>query len=119
MAKNKIWPPKQKHEINVVHIEITRSVGSLVVTASDLKSEGLGSMPDPTKYPPRTHGGRARFELITSNCQSLKEVVSLNERGRLNTLENRSSYGLKDAAIRRCWQEYVDNGRFQHHDGSS
>ncbi|GFV97004.1 uncharacterized protein TNCV_4352161 [Trichonephila clavipes] len=23
-----------------------------------------------------------------------------------------------DAAIRRCWQEWMDNGRFQRHDGS-
>ncbi|GFU37532.1 HTH_Tnp_Tc3_2 domain-containing protein [Trichonephila clavipes] len=27
--------------------------------------------------------------------------------------------GQSDAAIRRCWQGWVDNGRFQHHDGSS
>ncbi|GFV31060.1 HTH_Tnp_Tc3_2 domain-containing protein, partial [Trichonephila clavipes] len=27
--------------------------------------------------------------------------------------------GESDAAIRRCWQEWVDNGRFQRHDGSS
>ncbi|GFU34613.1 HTH_Tnp_Tc3_2 domain-containing protein [Trichonephila clavipes] len=26
--------------------------------------------------------------------------------------------GRSDAAIRRCWQEWVDNGRFQCHDGS-
>ncbi|GFX63226.1 HTH_Tnp_Tc3_2 domain-containing protein [Trichonephila clavipes] len=27
--------------------------------------------------------------------------------------------GQSDAAIRRCWQEWVYNGRFQHHDGSA
>ncbi|GFS56807.1 HTH_Tnp_Tc3_2 domain-containing protein [Trichonephila clavipes] len=26
--------------------------------------------------------------------------------------------GRSDAAIRRCWQECVDSGRFQHHDDS-
>ncbi|GFU46690.1 HTH_Tnp_Tc3_2 domain-containing protein [Trichonephila clavipes] len=26
--------------------------------------------------------------------------------------------GRSDAAIRRCWQERVENGRFQRHDGS-
>ncbi|GFU76281.1 HTH_Tnp_Tc3_2 domain-containing protein [Trichonephila clavipes] len=37
----------------------------------------------------------AGFELMISNCQSLKEVVSLD------------------------WKREVDNGRFQSHDGSS
>ncbi|GFX20904.1 uncharacterized protein TNCV_79591 [Trichonephila clavipes] len=32
------------------------AVGSLVVRASDFRPEGLGSMPDATKYPPSTHG---------------------------------------------------------------
>ncbi|GFT27087.1 hypothetical protein TNCV_4676041 [Trichonephila clavipes] len=32
------------------------AVGSLVVRASDSRPEGLGSMPDATKYPPSTHG---------------------------------------------------------------
>ncbi|GFW32849.1 HTH_Tnp_Tc3_2 domain-containing protein [Trichonephila clavipes] len=27
--------------------------------------------------------------------------------------------GRRDAAIRRCWQEWVANGRFQRHDGNS
>ncbi|GFX98855.1 hypothetical protein TNCV_1504311 [Trichonephila clavipes] len=35
-------------------------VGSLVVRATDSRPEGLGSMPDATKYPPSTHGARAR-----------------------------------------------------------
>ncbi|GFS84533.1 hypothetical protein TNCV_4606991 [Trichonephila clavipes] len=26
--------------------------------------------------------------------------------------------GRSDAAIRRCWQEWVDSGSFQRHDGS-
>ncbi|GFT30244.1 hypothetical protein TNCV_3466991 [Trichonephila clavipes] len=37
-----------------------RAVGSLVVRASDSRPEGLGSMPDSKKYPPSTHGVRAR-----------------------------------------------------------
>ncbi|GFU93255.1 HTH_Tnp_Tc3_2 domain-containing protein [Trichonephila clavipes] len=32
--------------------------------------------------------------------------------------ENRSFMDLSDGAIRRCWQEWVHNGRFQRHDGS-
>ncbi|GFX81109.1 hypothetical protein TNCV_1911021 [Trichonephila clavipes] len=35
-------------------------VGSLVVRASDSRSEGLGSMPGATKYPLSTNGVRAR-----------------------------------------------------------
>ncbi|GFW09034.1 hypothetical protein TNCV_3081261 [Trichonephila clavipes] len=37
------------------------AVGSLVVRASDSRPEGLGSMPDPTKYPPTTHGFPAKI----------------------------------------------------------
>ncbi|GFV33791.1 uncharacterized protein TNCV_2411721 [Trichonephila clavipes] len=36
-----------------------RAMGTLVVRASDFRPEGLGSMPDATKYPPSTHGVRA------------------------------------------------------------
>ncbi|GFY14509.1 hypothetical protein TNCV_1315631 [Trichonephila clavipes] len=41
------------------------AVGSVVVRASDSRPEGLGSMPNATKYPPSTHteytlGVRAR-----------------------------------------------------------
>ncbi|GFV36898.1 hypothetical protein TNCV_4766961 [Trichonephila clavipes] len=35
------------------------AVGSLVVRALDSRPEGLGSMPDATKYPPSAHGERA------------------------------------------------------------
>ncbi|GFV16109.1 hypothetical protein TNCV_3378731 [Trichonephila clavipes] len=37
------------------------AVGNLVVRASDSRPEGLGSMPNATKYPPSTHGVRARW----------------------------------------------------------
>ncbi|GFX38057.1 hypothetical protein TNCV_3836561 [Trichonephila clavipes] len=37
-----------------------KAVGTLVVRASDSRLEGLGSMPDATKYPPSTHGVRVR-----------------------------------------------------------
>ncbi|GFW32758.1 hypothetical protein TNCV_3680061 [Trichonephila clavipes] len=39
---------------------ILGAVGSLVVRASDCRPEGLGSMPDVTKYPPSTHGFTCR-----------------------------------------------------------
>ncbi|GFW57822.1 hypothetical protein TNCV_2927411 [Trichonephila clavipes] len=42
------------------HHQISWVVGSLVARASDSRLEGLGSMSDPTKYPPSTHGIRAR-----------------------------------------------------------
>ncbi|GFX95752.1 hypothetical protein TNCV_4886781 [Trichonephila clavipes] len=35
---------------------VPKAVGSLVIRASDSRPEGLGSMPDATKYPPSTHG---------------------------------------------------------------
>ncbi|GFY26262.1 hypothetical protein TNCV_24621 [Trichonephila clavipes] len=34
---------------------------SLVVKASDSRPEGLGSMPDATKYPPSTHGSHGKI----------------------------------------------------------
>ncbi|GFU67691.1 hypothetical protein TNCV_4327451 [Trichonephila clavipes] len=40
--------------------DICLAVGSLVVTASDSRPEGLVSVPDATKHPPSTHGVRAR-----------------------------------------------------------
>ncbi|GFV50996.1 hypothetical protein TNCV_302571 [Trichonephila clavipes] len=36
-------------------------MGSLVVRASDSRPEGLGSMPDATKYPSSTHGLNAEI----------------------------------------------------------
>ncbi|GFX55870.1 hypothetical protein TNCV_1427321 [Trichonephila clavipes] len=42
------------------HIGTLRFFGSLVVRASDFRPEGLGSIPDATKYPPSTRGVRAR-----------------------------------------------------------
>ncbi|GFW09792.1 hypothetical protein TNCV_868541 [Trichonephila clavipes] len=39
----------------------TRAVGSLVARASDFRPEGLGSMPEATKYPPSTHGFHAEI----------------------------------------------------------
>ncbi|GFU63943.1 hypothetical protein TNCV_1939681 [Trichonephila clavipes] len=49
--------------VNVCYVPSTfkgSAVGSLVVRASDSRPEGLGSMPDATKYPPSTHGVRTR-----------------------------------------------------------
>ncbi|GFW43931.1 hypothetical protein TNCV_231701 [Trichonephila clavipes] len=39
-------------------------MSSLVVRASNSKSEGLGSMPDATKYPPRTNGFNAEIVVV-------------------------------------------------------
>ncbi|GFV52271.1 HTH_Tnp_Tc3_2 domain-containing protein [Trichonephila clavipes] len=54
------------------------------------------------------------------------EQLSEFERGRIIGLKEGSwanrriarQMGRGNAAIRRCWQEWVNNGRFQHHDGS-
>ncbi|GFW70005.1 HTH_Tnp_Tc3_2 domain-containing protein [Trichonephila clavipes] len=48
------------------------------------------------------------------------------ERGRIIELKegswanwrNTRHMGRSNAAIRRCWQEWMDSGRFQRHDGS-
>ncbi|GFV50480.1 hypothetical protein TNCV_1861611 [Trichonephila clavipes] len=41
----------------VANIHVGAAVGSLVVRASDSRPEGLGSMPDATKYLSSTHDG--------------------------------------------------------------
>ncbi|GFX38379.1 transposable element Tc1 transposase [Trichonephila clavipes] len=52
--------------------------------------------------------------MFTSNYQSLKEVIlELRANWRITRHMGRSY-----AAIRKCWEEWVDSGRFQHHDGS-
>ncbi|GFW50396.1 HTH_Tnp_Tc3_2 domain-containing protein [Trichonephila clavipes] len=44
-------------------------------------------------------------------------IIGLKEAGWVNQSIARYM-GQCDAAIRRCWHEWVDNGRFQRHDGS-
>ncbi|GFS72690.1 uncharacterized protein TNCV_1420861 [Trichonephila clavipes] len=54
------------------------------------------------------------------------EQLSKLERGRIIGMREGGSanrriaphIGRSDAVIRRCWQEQVDSGRFQRHDGS-
>ncbi|GFV24587.1 uncharacterized protein TNCV_1914491 [Trichonephila clavipes] len=57
------------------------------------------------------------FDLFKSNCQSLKEKFRLKDEGWANRRIIRHM-GRSDAVIRRCRQEWVDNDRFQRHDGS-
>ncbi|GFW48379.1 uncharacterized protein TNCV_1109421 [Trichonephila clavipes] len=56
--------PDRWFQFFVTHIDFINlnflAVGSLVVGALDSRPEGMGSMPDATKYPPSTHGVRAR-----------------------------------------------------------
>ncbi|GFX02664.1 HTH_Tnp_Tc3_2 domain-containing protein [Trichonephila clavipes] len=60
----------------------------------------------------------AGFELITSNSQFERgRFIGLKEGGWANRRIIRRM-GRSNVAIRRCWKEWVDNGRFQHHDGS-
>ncbi|GFV00746.1 hypothetical protein TNCV_1385651 [Trichonephila clavipes] len=61
-TKSKAYIRKQAIEaqLHLMFQHSSRAVGSLVVRASDSRLEGLVSMPDATKYPPSTHGVRAR-----------------------------------------------------------
>ncbi|GFV21302.1 HTH_Tnp_Tc3_2 domain-containing protein [Trichonephila clavipes] len=58
------------------------------------------------------------FELIASNCKSFERgrIIGLKEVGWANR-RIAHHMGRNNAVIRRCWQEWVDNGRFQCHDG--
>ncbi|GFU88737.1 dimer_Tnp_hAT domain-containing protein [Trichonephila clavipes] len=47
-------------------------MGSLVVGASDSRSEGLDSMPDATKFPPSTHGKLEQYESLQLGQWSAK-----------------------------------------------
>ncbi|GFW21203.1 HTH_Tnp_Tc3_2 domain-containing protein [Trichonephila clavipes] len=46
-----------------------------------------------------------------------RRIIELKEAGWANRRITRHM-GRSDAAIRRCWQEWVENDRFQRHDGS-
>ncbi|KFM68833.1 hypothetical protein X975_07143, partial [Stegodyphus mimosarum] len=59
---------------------------------------------------------------IRAHCKQLSEfergrIIGLKEAGWANRRIARHM-SRSDAAIRRCWQEWVYNGRFQRHDGS-
>ncbi|GFV19678.1 hypothetical protein TNCV_479041 [Trichonephila clavipes] len=54
------------------------AVGSLVVRASDSRSEGLGLMPDATKHPPSTHGVRCS---LNQWVRSLVGLITSAENG--------------------------------------
>ncbi|GFW15190.1 HTH_Tnp_Tc3_2 domain-containing protein [Trichonephila clavipes] len=62
----------------------------------------------------------SRFELITSQLSEFKRgrIIGLKEGSWANQRISRHM-GRSDAAIRRFWQEWVDNGIFQSHDNSS
>ncbi|GFX03820.1 hypothetical protein TNCV_2113921 [Trichonephila clavipes] len=51
----------QPRDLGQTFLEKRRAVGSVVVRASDFRSEGLGWKPDNTNYPPSTHGVRTRY----------------------------------------------------------
>ncbi|GFW20587.1 HTH_Tnp_Tc3_2 domain-containing protein [Trichonephila clavipes] len=59
---------------------------------------------------------RAHYEELSEFERD--RVFGLKETGWANRRIARHM-GRSDVAIRRCWQEWVDNGRFQRHDGSS
>ncbi|GFW51309.1 HTH_Tnp_Tc3_2 domain-containing protein [Trichonephila clavipes] len=66
-------------------------------------------------------------KLLQLRIRAHYEQLSEFERGLINGLkeggwDNRRiarHMGRSDATIRRCWQEWVHNGRFQHHSGSN
>ncbi|GFU46423.1 intraflagellar transport protein 122 homolog [Trichonephila clavipes] len=62
----------------------------------------------------------AGFELLRATVRVSKRSYHWNERGRFSANRRITRHmGRSDAAIRRYWQERVDNSRFQRHDGSS
>ncbi|GFY29381.1 HTH_Tnp_Tc3_2 domain-containing protein [Trichonephila clavipes] len=58
---------------------------------------------------------RAHYEQLSEFERG--RVIGLKEGGWSNRGIARHM-GRRDAAIKRCWQEWVDSGRFQSHDGS-
>ncbi|GFW48810.1 HTH_Tnp_Tc3_2 domain-containing protein [Trichonephila clavipes] len=58
---------------------------------------------------------RAHYEQLSEFERG--HIIELKEAGRANRRIARHM-GRSDAAIRKCWQEWVENGRFQRHDGS-
>ncbi|GFU44566.1 hypothetical protein TNCV_1506751 [Trichonephila clavipes] len=80
-----------------------RAVGSLVVTASVSRPEGLGSMPDATKHPPSTHGftfGVAIYSLRgTSPTKITCMVLKANDRRLAHaTMRGSSDYARQVAS---------------------
>ncbi|GFU35001.1 HTH_Tnp_Tc3_2 domain-containing protein [Trichonephila clavipes] len=59
---------------------------------------------------------RAHYEQLSEFVRGC--IIRLKEAGWTNWRIARHM-GQSGAAIRRCWQEWVNNGRFQRHDGSS
>ncbi|GFV33978.1 HTH_Tnp_Tc3_2 domain-containing protein [Trichonephila clavipes] len=60
-------------------------------------------------------GIRAHYDQLSEFERGL--IIELKESGWANRRTARHM-GRSDAAIRRCWQEWVENDRFQRHDGS-
>ncbi|GFS57021.1 HTH_Tnp_Tc3_2 domain-containing protein [Trichonephila clavipes] len=58
---------------------------------------------------------RADYEQL-SECERSR-IIGLKEGGWVNRRIS-SLMGRSDAAVGRCWGEWVDIGRFQHHDDS-
>ncbi|GFT83993.1 nucleic-acid-binding protein from transposon X-element [Trichonephila clavipes] len=67
-------------------------MGSLVVRASDSRPEGLGSMPDTTKYPPSTHGAELAIQERIPIFEKEKIENFIKDKTRLEA-ELRTSYG--------------------------
>ncbi|GFT98067.1 uncharacterized protein TNCV_3362731 [Trichonephila clavipes] len=62
-----------------------------------------------------SHGIRAHYKQISEIERD--RIIGLKEAGWVNKRIT-CHMGRSDAAIRRCWQEWVDSSRFQRHDGS-
>ncbi|GFW91970.1 HTH_Tnp_Tc3_2 domain-containing protein [Trichonephila clavipes] len=67
-----------------------------------------------TEKMPR-RGIRAHYEQLSEFERG--RIIELKEGGWANRRIARQM-ARSDAAIRRCWQEWVENNRFQRHDGS-
>ncbi|GFW39548.1 uncharacterized protein TNCV_3908571 [Trichonephila clavipes] len=77
---------------------------------------------DRSELPPAARLWRSMGQRNLSSYEQLSEfergrIIGMKEAGSANRRITRQMGG-SDGAIRRCWQERMDSGRFQRHDGS-
>ncbi|GFT22303.1 hypothetical protein TNCV_3273021 [Trichonephila clavipes] len=87
------------------------AVSSLVVTASDSRSEGLGSMPDATKYPPNTHGVVSPSIVKKSNLsQALATFIPSLWEGQDNNTDKYTANTQNTKSFGNSWENIVPVG---------
>ncbi|GFU49531.1 transposable element Tc1 transposase [Trichonephila clavipes] len=104
-------------KVSSIHVSQNCSptaVGSLVVRASDSRPEGLGSMPDATKYPQSTHGEdfgkrnmsgkrtRRHFSQLSEFERGL--IIGMKTAG-WSTRHVAGQVDRSECAARNCWKQ--------------